>query len=212
MGLCPLCGFLIRYFSFRPVIFIGSTLLCLGLLLSSFVNDVAVFYLTYGIIFGTGVCLLYMSAVIVLPFCFHNHLATATGLVIAANSGFTMCYGPLYEYLIRQYGWRATLRILSLFIIPLFVACAVFPNRKEVPRQTQKDGFDMRISFQRLMKSTGFVLWLFVMCLVYLGLFVPIVHLVRTCFKVIRISSTNWKGLESRQLVSRENKLLDVSN
>jgi MFS family permease len=182
MSLCPLCGILTRYFTFRPVVLLGSILLCLGLLVSSFVKDISVFYLTYGVIFGAGACLMFMPGIIVLPFCFHKHLATATGLVAAANSAFTMWYGPVYEYLVRHYGWRATLRFVNLILIPLAVSCALFPSKNQVPSERQSRGFK---SFGRMVKNKGFLIWVLLMTLVYLGIFVPLMHLVSECISSI---------------------------
>ncbi|XP_028406480.1 monocarboxylate transporter 13-like [Dendronephthya gigantea] len=180
MCLCPACGILTRYFSFRPVVVLGSTFLCLGLLLSSFVKDIPLFYLTYGVIFGTGTCLLYMSSIIVLPFCFERHLAAATGVVSSACGGFPMWYGPACEYLIRHYGWRVTLRIVSLFFIPLLFACALFPSKKQIPRE-KGNGLNVRVTFGRMLKNKGFLTWVLLMVFVYLGLFVPQVHLISFC-------------------------------
>ncbi|XP_028413961.1 monocarboxylate transporter 10-like [Dendronephthya gigantea] len=143
MCLCPACGILTRSFSFRPIVVLGSTLLCLGLLLSSFVKDIPLFYLTYGVIFGTGTCLLFMSSIIVMPFCFERHLAAATGVVTSANGSFPMC-------------------------------------KKQIPREKQND-LNIRKSFGRMLKNKGFLLWLFLMTLVYLGLFVPQMHLISFC-------------------------------
>ena len=179
MCLCPLCGVLTRYYTFRPVVFLGSVLLCLGILLSSFVKDIPVFYLTYGMIFGTGSCLLYMSAIIVLPFCFQRHLGIATGLATASNSGFTMWCGPVYEYLIRHYGWRVSLRIVAaVFFLPLTMSCALFPSKKQIPSEKKTGDFKVGASFCRLVKNKGFLIWFLLMTLVYLAIFIPMIHLV----------------------------------
>jgi MFS family permease len=177
--LCPASGILTQYFSFRPVVLLGSILLCLGLLLSSFVNDIPLFYLTYGLIFGTGVSLLFMSSVLVLPIYFQRHLTTATGLVIAANSSFTMWYAPLYEYLIRRYGWRVALRIVTCFLIPLLGGCTLFPSKKKVPRDRDEASLKVKESLRRLLKNKEFLIWFLLMTLVYLWQLVPTFHLVR---------------------------------
>ena len=174
----PLCAILTRRFAFRPVVFLGSVLFCLGLLLTSFIKDIPLFYLTYGILFGTGTSLLFMSSIIVLPFCFQANIATTVGLVIAANSGFTMWCGPVYEYLIRHYGWRATLRIIALLFIPLVASCALFPSRKQVPIGRLGTNVNVGVTLRRLVRNKGFLIWLLLMTLVYLGFYVPLVHLV----------------------------------
>ena len=188
MCLCPVCGLLTRRYAFRPVVFVGSVLLCLGLLLSSLIKDIPVFYITYGIVFGTGTCLLYMTGIIVLPFCFQVHLATATGLITAASSGFTMWCGPVYEYLLRHYGWRVTLRIVSLLFIPLAISCALFPSRKQVPNERQATDLKISVTLKRLVKNKGFLIWVVLMTLVYLGFYVPLVHLVSGFFIYITCS------------------------
>jgi MFS family permease len=179
LSLCPASGILTQYYSFRPVVFLGSILLCLGLFLSSFVNDIPLLYLTYGVIFGTGVSLLYMSSILVLPIYFQRHLATATGLVIGANSVFTMWYGPLYEYFIRRYGWRTALKIVTSFLIPLAVACTLFPSKKQVPIDRGKRSLEIKKSLGRLLKNKVFLIWFLLMTLMYLGHMVPSFHLVR---------------------------------
>ena len=89
-----------------------------------------------------------------------------------------MWCGPMYEYLIRRYGWRVTLRILALFFVPLIFACALFPSKQQVPCETGKD-LKVRKSFGRMLKNKGFLVWAFLMILVYLAILVPQVHLVR---------------------------------
>ena len=160
------------------MVILGSVVFCSGLLLSSFVKDIPMLYLTYGVVFGTGTCLLYMTSIIVLPFCFRVHLATAIGLVIAAGSVFTMWCGPVYEYLIRHYGWRVTLRIIASLFIPLVLSCALFPSKNEVPIERQGTNLNVRATFRRLVRNKGFLIWVLLMTLVYLGYYVPLVHLV----------------------------------
>ena len=180
MLLCPVCGVLTRYYTFRPVVFMGSIFLCLGLLISSFVNEIPVFYLTYGLIFGTGSCLLYMPGIIVIPFCFEKHLGIATGFATSSNSIFVMWCSPVYEYLIRHYGWRIALRIVAgIFILPLVVSCAFFPSKKLIPSERKTGDFKVSASFWRMVKNKEFLIWLLLMTVIYLGIFLPYVHLVR---------------------------------
>ena len=187
MSLCPVCGILTQYYTFRPIVFLGTVLFCLGILLSSFVQDVPVFYLTYGVVVGTGLCLLYMSSIIVLPFCFQKSLGTACGLVAASHSGFTMCYGPLYEYLIRKHGWRNTMRIITSSFIPLAISCCLFPSRKEVSSQRKTGELKISASLKRIARNKQFLLWILLMTLVYLAIFVPQVHLVSFTISTVYI-------------------------
>lgn len=138
------------------------------------------FYLTYSLIFASGTCLLFASAIIVIGLCFKKHFALVSGLVLAANGGFVMWCGPVYEYLIRNHGWRSTLRIFVLLLIPLVMAYLLFPGKREITGNRDAGQVnEPAVAPARLLRNKGFMTWLLIMFLVYIGLFIPQVHLVR---------------------------------
>ena len=179
MGISPVCHNLTQSFGFRRVVFVGGTFFFLGLLTTSFASDIRLIYLTYGLLFGTGTCLLYIPAVTVLPYCFQNHLFTAFGIVISTGSLFTLWFGPVYEYLIRKYGWRLALKILMVLIVPVGISCAFFPKKGQVSLNEGKESKPKTSSsLLRVLRNQAFILWIFIMFLVYLGIMIPFVFLV----------------------------------
>lgn len=179
MIISPGCNNLTRSFGFRTVALVGSILFSLGLFLTSFAHNLSVLYATYGLLFGTGTCLLYIPSVTVLAFCFERYFSTACGIVASANGLFTLWIGPVYEYLIRHYGWRMALKILTLLVVPLALGCASFPNKKLITLEIEKKSkMELNFAMLRVVKNQAFLLWLMIMFLVYLGAFVPFMHLV----------------------------------
>ena len=179
MGFSPVCHNLTQSFGFRRVVFVGGTFFFLGLLTTSFASDIRLIYITYGLLFGTGTCLLYIPGVTVLPYYFQTHLSTAWGIAISTGTLFVFWFGPVYEYLMRKYGWRLALKILMVLIVPVGIACAFFPKKGQVSFNEEKESKTTHSSsLLRVLRNQAFILWIFIMFLVYLGLMIPIVYLV----------------------------------
>ena len=170
----------IQSIGFRRVAFLGTVIFCLSFLLSSFAHEIWVLYLTYGLLSGIGASFMFTSSITVLPFVFKKRLATASGIVMAGNSLFTMSLGPMNEYLLREYGLRTTLRLLTLWIVPVSLGCALLPSKHQVVAfGDTKSGIKRLFSaLTKLLKHKAFVLWALVISLVYLGIYIPVVHLV----------------------------------
>ena len=165
---------------FRRATILGTVVFCLGILLSSFAHNIWVLYLTYGLLSGTGASFLFTSSLTVLPFVFKKRLATASGIVMAGNGLFTVCLGPMNEYLLREYGLRTTLRLLTLWIFPLGLASSFLPRKRQLGVLVESTSVKKKLhcTSASLLKHKPFALWVFVMSLVYLGIYIPLVHLV----------------------------------
>ena len=66
----PLVGGLVNKFGCRPVCIAGSIVACLGLVLSTLAPNVPVLMLTYGVIGGLGLGLIYLPAVVAVGYCY----------------------------------------------------------------------------------------------------------------------------------------------
>ncbi len=75
----PICSALINRFSCRAVTVAGGLLTGTGFLLSAFVTDFNMFYLTMSIISGLGLSLVYVPAVVVVAYYFEDNRSLATG-------------------------------------------------------------------------------------------------------------------------------------
>lgn len=103
----------------------GGTLFVVGLIYTSFVEELWVGYLTYAIGVGIG------SGCFVAPLTgaagllFNKQRAAALGVVATGNGLGTLILIPLSEWLISNYGWRSAYRWLALIGLIGFIFAAL---------------------------------------------------------------------------------------
>ncbi|XP_002739959.2 monocarboxylate transporter 12-like [Saccoglossus kowalevskii] len=109
----PLISILDNKFGSRPLIIIGGILSTIGLFMSSFVNNVTVLFLSYGVLSGIGFGFLYGPNVVIVGQYFHKHHVLANGVVFAGTATGLMAFPPLYHILIDTYGWRGAMIVMA---------------------------------------------------------------------------------------------------
>ncbi len=149
----PIVGGLVNKFGCRPVCIAGSVIACLGLALSTFSPNVPVLMLTYGVIGGFGLGLIYLPAVVAVGYYFEKRRALATGISVCGSGVGTFLLAPLATYLLDEYGWKGA----NLIFAGLCLNCAVFgalmrplelvpvkvrDEDMEVIREEDEDGYE----------------------------------------------------------------------
>jgi sugar phosphate permease len=132
--LAALSGVLADKFGSRKLVFIGSLLTGLSLVLVSRADSLSSFYLAYAILaFGISSCGLTVM-MSTLAEWFQFNLGKATGILIS-GFGLSGTLVPAITALINQYGWRTTFFIMGIgaFIIiaPLSLVFRRRPNQSE---------------------------------------------------------------------------------
>jgi OFA family oxalate/formate antiporter-like MFS transporter len=120
----PIAGYLIPRFGVRPVTIIGGIAVGLGYLLSSYAAGIEMIILTYGMIAGTGVGLVYGVPMAVAARWFPDRKGLAVGLTIVGFGLSPLITAPLANQLINAYTVRATLQILGIFFMAFIVLIA----------------------------------------------------------------------------------------
>jgi MFS transporter, OFA family, oxalate/formate antiporter len=114
MGLfAPFVGFLVDRFGSRKLVFLGSIVIGLGLILLSRTQSLFMFYSAYVLIaFGAGGC---TSVVLMVAIgnWFDRNIGKALGLM-ASGFGASGLVVPIIVWMIDLYGWRTTLVVLGL--------------------------------------------------------------------------------------------------
>ncbi|ORY44406.1 MFS general substrate transporter [Rhizoclosmatium globosum] len=82
-------------FGFRPVIFVGTIVMALGLLLSSFTTSLPLLILTQGIVFGIGASFVYLPAVSLPSQWFLKRRGLATGIAVSGSGFGGLCWSRL---------------------------------------------------------------------------------------------------------------------
>jgi MFS transporter, OFA family, oxalate/formate antiporter len=103
----------------RLVAAIGGVLFSLGLLLASFTQSIWMFYLTAGVIAGTGSGFGYVVPTSVGSKWFPDKRGLIVGLMVGGFGAGSGVFGPIATWLIARVGWRATFQIYSLLFFAM---------------------------------------------------------------------------------------------
>ena len=108
----------------RPVAVIGGLLFSLGFFLASYTRSLPMFYLTAGVIAGTGSGFGYVVPTSVGSKWFPDKRGLVIGLMVGGYGAGSGVFGPIASSLIERVGWRSTFQILSLVFLVMTMAGA----------------------------------------------------------------------------------------
>jgi OFA family oxalate/formate antiporter-like MFS transporter len=103
----------------RPVAVIGGLLFSLGFFAASFTRSLPMFYLTAGVIAGTGSGFGYVVPTSVGSKWFPDKRGLVIGLMVGGYGAGSGVFGPLALSLIDRVGWRSTFQILSIVFLAM---------------------------------------------------------------------------------------------
>ncbi|XP_060068770.1 monocarboxylate transporter 2-like [Ylistrum balloti] len=109
----PLAGMVINLVSCRACIICGAFLNLIGFGVSSFVNNIYVLYLTYGIIAGTGQAFGYTGSFVVVGFYYGKQRSLATGIVVAGFAAGMVVFPFFTQILVSEFSLKGTFLLLS---------------------------------------------------------------------------------------------------
>jgi MFS transporter, OFA family, oxalate/formate antiporter len=124
----------------RMVAAIGGLLFSAGLFLASYTTSLPMFYLTAGVITGTGSGFGYVVPTAVGAKWFPDKRGLVVGLMVGGYGAGSGVFGPIASSLIERVGWRSTFQILAaLFLAMTMVAAWLIRNP---PAGYRPDGWD----------------------------------------------------------------------
>ncbi|XP_063891500.1 monocarboxylate transporter 3 [Helicoverpa armigera] len=118
----PIASALANKYGFRKVSISGSVIAFIGFAISYYATSPLYLYITYGLIGGFGVCLIFMPAVLTVGFYFEKWRALATGIALCGSGVGTFVMSPITAILINKFGWRVTI----LFQAGMMLSCIIF--------------------------------------------------------------------------------------
>lgn len=110
----PFVLVLIKRLGPRVVVCVGSGLATIAVLLTSFVEDFSLMFITYGVLLGVACSLCYFGSISGIVMYFEKHLSIAYGICLAGSGVGTPVFITVLDYLNRHYGWRMTFRGLVI--------------------------------------------------------------------------------------------------
>ncbi|MCP3911297.1 MAG: MFS transporter [Actinomycetia bacterium] len=105
----------------RPLILVGGTLFCGGLLVTSQATEIWHAYVAYGVGAGIGGGMFSAPMFAVVAGWFRRHLALGQGVAATGPGLGTLILLPLSERLIDTHGWRTSYQILAVICAVGFV-------------------------------------------------------------------------------------------
>ncbi len=108
-----LAGYVSDRLGTRPVVLAGAGLLGLGLVLSSYVQEVWQLYVTFGLLVGAGVSTFYVPLTVLAIKWFEGRGGMAASVVSAGNGLGILALAPLSRWLISEFDWRVAFLVLG---------------------------------------------------------------------------------------------------
>jgi MFS family permease len=103
---------------------LGSLLASVAIFASSFAPSLITLILTYGVLGGVGLGLMYVPAMVAVSQYFSRRLSFATGLCVTGSGVGTFLFAPLASALVQWGGWRGCNRVMAL-ICTLGLLCGL---------------------------------------------------------------------------------------
>jgi len=137
--LAPLVGILVDRWGSRRLLFVGSIISTLGLILLSRTTSLGMFYGSFLLLaVGMSIC---SSTVLVTAVAnwFHKNIGIATGIVISGY-GFSGLLVPIIVKLIDTYDWQKALIILAMGMLVICLPLSLVVRHKPEQYGYQPDG------------------------------------------------------------------------
>jgi MFS family permease len=106
-------GFVSDRLGTRRVVMVGAVLLGLGLVLSSYVQEIWQLYVTFGLLVGAGVSAFYVPLTVLAIKWFEGRRGMAAAVVSAGNGLGILALAPLSRWLINEFDWRVAFLVLG---------------------------------------------------------------------------------------------------
>lgn len=120
----PLAAFAVNRLGTRWTCISGSIISALAILASSYSSSLSLLVLSYGVLGGLGLGLMYLPAVVAVSQYFTRRISLVTGISVCGSGVGTFVYAPIASSLVQTLGWRGSIRVMSLTCV-LGVLCGI---------------------------------------------------------------------------------------
>ncbi|KAJ3416978.1 3',5'-cyclic-nucleotide phosphodiesterase (PDEase) (3':5'-CNP) [Chytridiales sp. JEL 0842] len=152
-----LSGRLAEKFGFQRMIFIGTTIMGVGLIAASFSNQVWQLYLTQGILTGFGSSIAYFPAVSAPVQWFVSKRGLTTGIAVSGSGFGGLFFAIVTQHLLESIGFAWTMRVTAAFCVVSVYAVIPFLKTRVPPSPSSKTDWTVfRDTRFLLLICTGF--------------------------------------------------------
>ena len=119
------CSILVKWYSFRVLVFFGGLSSCIAFAVSFYSTSIASLTISYGVFGGMANGIVYVPGLIACGFYFDEYRRPlATGIATSGNGLGIVVIPILMNYINENFGWRNTMLFLSL-ISPIICLIAL---------------------------------------------------------------------------------------
>ncbi|MGH0131058.1 UNVERIFIED_CONTAM: hypothetical protein FKN15_030220 [Acipenser sinensis] len=180
----PVSGKMTEKFGARIVSILGSILIIVSIVGSSYASKLDFLFLTHGVLTGIGSSFAFTPGMIMISQYFTTQRSLATGIVMSGGAAGALVQTRLHQYLIRTVGWRQSMRIFAgIMGISVMAGFAYKPlnppgHSRSVVENLNTSPIKGFIVDLGLWKDRVFLIWVFANGLAKFGFFIPYVHLI----------------------------------
>ena len=157
-----LTGRYIEKFSAKKVFIFGSILVSIGWILSSFVTNIYLLTITYGVVSGAGVGIAYGVPMTVIAKWFPDKKGIAVGLVLLGFGLSPLITAPVVRYLVENYGLMTMFLISGVsfgVILPILSVTLKYPTYNEIEefiKKNKNEANSIEIPLKEMIRTTSF--------------------------------------------------------
>ncbi len=174
--LMAISGRFIEKYSPNLIIAVGGIGVGLGWILSGFTQDINLMSITYGVLGGGGVGIVYGVPIAVISRWFPEKKGLAMGFVISGFGLSPLITAPLARYLIDIYGPFQTFKILGFIFLILIIILGFlfkFPKENFLVKNNNKNIASIDLSTKSMLRTKKFYgLWICYMIGTLIGLMI----------------------------------------
>ena len=131
---------LYRRFGSRITCIAGSLVSAVSIFASSYSTSLTMLLVTYGVLGGLGLGLMYTPAVVTVGQYFSRRLNLATGISVCGSGAGTFAFAPIASGLISSYGWRGSNRVMAAFcLLCSLLGLTMAPNTRRRQVRDRED-------------------------------------------------------------------------
>ncbi|MGL4655330.1 MAG: OFA family MFS transporter [Sarcina sp.] len=152
-------GKYIKKYSPKIIMGLGGSFIGVGWLLSSYADNIYLLTLSYGVLIGSGVGIVYGVPISIISRWFPDKKGLSVGLVLLGFGLSTFVTAPIANYLIINIGIFKTFFVFGVFFvvtIPLFAMFMRFPTDEEVLEFAVESKESIAISPKEMIKTKTF--------------------------------------------------------
>ncbi|XP_046325542.2 monocarboxylate transporter 13-like isoform X1 [Haliotis rufescens] len=190
----PVTGILTDKYGCRTVTMSGSVIASSGFVISSFAPNIDILYISYGVLVGIGLGLMYLPSKVIVNQYMKKRRSLANGICSSGGGVGTMAFAAMFQTLNAAYGFRGMFLISGAVVLNAAVCGALYRPKKQGHRKTPplldgaselqiKDKVCCKISpiqgYTHLLHNIQYCMFIFGNALATIGIFVPFAHLPR---------------------------------